>query len=92
MKLNKTKCEVITTHPNANIHFGDGTKIKKVKQATYLGCQIGIRTTTREEMNKRFSNTMTTIKMLDTWWRHSDCGTALKIQVADAVIRSKLLY
>ena len=35
---------------------------------------------------------MVTIKMLDTWWRHSDCGTALKIQVADAVIRAKLLY
>ena len=34
---------------------------------------------------------MVTLKSLDTFWRHSDCGVALKIHVADAVIRSKLL-
>ena len=92
MKLNKAKCEVISTHPNANIHFPDGTKIRHVRTSTYLGCDLGIKSTIREELNKRFANTMITIKSLDLFWRHSDCGVAIKIQVADAVIRSKLLY
>ena len=92
MRLNKNKCEVITSRPNANIHFGDGTKINKVRQAIYLGCQIGIRTQSREEVNNRIKNTMITMKSLDLFWRHSNCGTAIKVYVADAVIRSKLLY
>ena len=88
MKLNKAKCEVISTHPNANIHLPDGTRIKHVKHATYLGCDLGIKTSNREELNKRFASTMITMKSLDLFWRHSDCGVAIKIQVADAVIRS----
>ena len=35
---------------------------------------------------------MITMKSLDLFWRRSDCGVAIKIQVADAVIRAKLLY
>lgn len=92
MKLNKAKCEVISTHTNANVHFQDGTIIKHVRQATYLGCDVGIETTNREELNKRFANAMVTLEALDMFWRHSDCGIAIKIHVADAVIRSKLLY
>ena len=36
MRLNKGKCELITTHPNADIHFGDETKINKTRKAVYL--------------------------------------------------------
>ena len=35
---------------------------------------------------------MATMKKLDTFWRHSNCDTAIQIHVADAVLRSKLLY
>ena len=65
MKLNKGKCELITTHEQEHLHFGNKTQIKKVKQATYLGCEMGIQTTNREELNKRFANTMVTMKKLD---------------------------
>jgi len=92
MKLNKTKCELITTHATANIHFEDGTSVRKTRKATYLGCEIGIRCTSSEELNKRIANTMVTMKQLDTFWRHSNCDTAVKIHTADAVLRSKLLY
>ena len=50
------------------------------------------KSTNREELGKRFANTMATMKKLDTFWRHSNCDTAIKIHVADAVLRSKLLY
>ena len=75
----------------ASADSGSG-RINKVRQATYLGCQLGIETTNREELNKRISNTMMTMKSLDLFWRHSNCDVALKIYVADAVLRSKLLY
>jgi len=92
LKLNKKKCELITTHQNADIHFKDKTKVVKVKTATYLGCNIGIKSTNREELSKRFSNTMATMKKLDLFWRHSNCDIAVKVYTADAILRAKLLY
>jgi len=92
LKLNKKKCELITTHPNADIHFKDKSKVLKVKIATYLGCNIGIKSTNKEELSKRFSNTMATMKKLDVFWRHSNCDIAVKVYTADAILRAKLLY
>ena len=63
MKLNKTKCELLTNSGNARIIFPDGTPIKKT--ATNLGCQIGIKITSREEISKRFAARMATMKKLD---------------------------
>ena len=89
LKLNKNKCELITTHNLENVHFKDKTTVPKVKIATYLGCTIGIKATNREEINKIIANTMV---ILDLFWRHSNCSKAIKVQTADAVLRSKLLY
>ena len=92
LKLNKDKCELLTTNNTANIHFQDNMKIKIVKAATYLGCNIGIKTSGREELGKRFANTVATMKKLDIFWRHSNISTAIKVYTADAILRSKLLY
>ena len=62
LKLNRNRCELISTHSDADIHFQDNTKIQNVKSATYLGCTLGIKTTFREELGKRFANTMATMK------------------------------
>ena len=35
---------------------------------------------------------MVIMKKLDLFWRHSNCKITTKIQVADAVLRAKLLY
>ena len=92
MKLNKGKCELITTHSTADVHFPSGQQVSKVKKATYLGCEVGIKVHNGHELNKRFANTMITMRKLDLFWRHSDCPTATKIHVAEAVLRAKLLY
>ena len=52
MKLNKTKCELITNNKNARIVLPDNSPVKKHRSAMYLGCEIGIKTTTREEISK----------------------------------------
>lgn len=67
-------------------------KYKKVRKATYLGCDLGFKTTSREELSKRIAATMVIMKKLDIFWRHSDCSTAIKIYTAEAVLRAKLLY
>ena len=64
LKLNRNKCELITTHPHANIHFEDNTKVFKARLATYRGCKIGTETNNRKELSKRFADCMTTMKKL----------------------------
>ena len=71
MKLNKTKCELLTNSPTARIIFPDNSPVKKHHSATYLGCELGIRTTSREEISKRKAATMAIMKKLDLFWRHS---------------------
>ena len=92
MKLNKAKCELLTNNPNARIKFPDNSLVKKQKSATYLGCELGIGTTNREEISKRFAATMAIMKKLDLFWRHSNCPIHIKVYTADAVLRSKLPY
>ena len=52
----------ITTHQNANIHFGDNAKVFTVRLATYLGWKLGMKTSNREELSKIFAYCMMTMK------------------------------
>ena len=92
MKLNKTKCELLTNNPSARIVFPNNTPVKKQQSATYLGCEMGLKITSREEISKRFAATMAIMKRLDLFWRHSDCPIHIKVYTADAVLKAKLLY
>ena len=92
LKLNKGKCELLTTSSNADIKFADGTKVKRKPEVTYLGCQLNQYSNISQEISKRISNCMTILKRLDIFWKHCDVKTAFKITALDAVIRAKLLY
>ena len=92
LKLNKNKCEVLTTGVSADIKFADGTKVKRKPEVTYLGCQINQYSNIGQELSKRISICMTILKRLDVFWRHCEVTAAFKINVLDAVIRAKLLY
>ena len=92
LKLNKAKCEVLTSADNPNINFQDGKKIKIKDTVTYLGCDINKNGDIKREVSKRISNAMTTLKRLDLFWRHSNCPVKFKLIALDATLRSKLLY
>ena len=62
MKYSKTRCELVTNNSNARIVFPDSSPVKRHKSATYLGCETGIKTITREEISKRFAATMAILK------------------------------
>ena len=92
LTLNKDKCELLTTSVNADIKFKDGTKVKRKPEVTYLGCQINQYSNITQEISERIACCMTVLKKLDIFWRHCDVKNAFKINVLDAVIRTKLLY
>ena len=92
LKLNKRKCELLTTERDPNIHFQDGTKIQKKDTVKYLGCNINKEGNCREEIGKKIANAMATLQKLHIFWRRSNCPIAYKIIALDATIRAKVLY
>ena len=92
LKLNKGKCELLSTSFNADIKLADDTNVKRKPEVTYLGCQINQYSNINQEISKRISNCMVILKRLDILWRHCDLKIGFKINVLDAVIRAKLLY
>ena len=75
-----------------NIHFKDNTPLKKVEEAIYLGVTLNERMNIGKEIQQRISNTIKSWKMLGGYWKHSNCTTRDKLNVYDAIVRSKLLY
>lgn len=72
LKLNKGKCELLTTSHNADIKFKDGTKVPRKPEVTYLGCQIKQYSNRSEEISKQIMNCVTILRTLDIFWRHCD--------------------
>ena len=64
LKLNRGNTEVIVVgkNKNAKITFKDGTPVKQVSDATYLGVQINDKADPNKELRLRISNTMSTWK------------------------------
>jgi len=94
MKLNKDKTEIIILgkNKNVNIRFRDGTSVKKVTEARYLGVELNERADPNKELRLRISNTMSTWKKMGVFFKNANCTVRFKIQVYHAVIRAKLMY
>ena len=53
----------------ADIHFRNGTKVKEVEDATYLGAKLNNRACREAELNSRFSKALATCGKLNIFWR-----------------------
>ncbi len=62
LKLNKTKCEVMYTTEDADVHFKDGTRVPRKEEVKYLGCELNQQTNYNKELGKRIAATMVTLK------------------------------
>ena len=60
--------------------------------AQYLGCALNNRGDGTRELSGRIAECMATLKRLDLFWGQSTCTKQFKLQVFNAVIRSKLVY
>ena len=91
--MNKDKCEYISIGQKGGVvRFRDGTKVPVKDEVRYLGCNINNKGDPSKELNQRISTCMSIFNRLHLFWRHSDCTIRLKLEVYDAIIRSKLMY
>ena len=86
------KCVYITMNCTATIRFDSGDLMKKTEETTYLGSVMTRKHLTRKELEARLGAAMQTVKRLRIFFKKSQCSSAWKLQVYNAVILSKLLY
>ena len=61
------------------------------EEVKYLGCQMEGTGDPGQEVMKRISKTMITLKTLDQFWLNSNCPIKRKLEVYDAVIKAKFV-
>ncbi len=81
MKLNKNKCEALSTHPNADIHFVDGTKIIIENEAKHIGCDINDKANYDREINKIIATAMQILNRLYMFGLHSSVQSESKCKL-----------
>ena len=91
MRLNKGKCELLLFGNNANVHFKNKEKVKRVDRAKYLGCTLNQHNNMEIEVKGRIREAMGTLKQMHTFWRHSNCTVRFKINVIQAILFAKVL-
>jgi hypothetical protein len=92
MKLNQTKCEALVFGGRAAIKFEDGTPVKQVSEAKYLGCFLNTHADAGRELRARMRAAIITMQRMHTFWRHSNCSVGFKCQVLRAVLFTKILF
>ena len=92
MKSNKAKCELLAFGKARPVKFSDGTRLKPQEEVKYLGCSLNSKADSRRELQKRISECMMILKKLDIFWRHGDSSLKQKMEVYNAVVKTKLIY
>ena len=92
MRLNLKKCEVVQLNSSEDIRFRNGVVVPPHDEVKYLGCMLNEKGDPQKEVNKRLSETIVTWRRLADFWKHSNCSCKTKLQVYDAVVRTKLMY
>ena len=68
------KCEFMSSSQGTvNIHFWDGTKLKRVEEANYLGCRLQINGDATKEVQTRLGVSRQVLKRLEILWNRADC-------------------
>eukprot|EP00975_Prorocentrum_lima_P061579 12880735-Prorocentrum_lima.AAC.1 len=53
------------------IHFKDGSTVKRVDEAKYLGCYVNSSTNPKVELRRRIGTRMAVWKRMDEFWLRS---------------------
>ena len=92
LKLNETKCEIIQFGQQVTLKFRHGAVVPHMHKVKYLGCLVNDRGDPQMELRHRLSVCMGVWKKLGLFFKSSDCSVRLKLQVFNAILRSKLMY
>ena len=66
--------------------------MKQDKEVKYMGCELDGSGNRGKDLMKRISKPMIVQTKLDQFWLCSNCPIKRKVEVYNAVIKSKLLY
>ena len=92
LNFNKQKCVSFNFHTNERTKYANGAKVRCADSTTYLGAELNKFGTNRKDINSKISQCIVISKKLQYFWNNPSCPTKFKLQVFDAVIRSKLVY
>ena len=93
LKLNLKKCGNLTMNQGkSSVRFKTGMIVPRAKQAEYLGTILSDTNNHKIEIDSRLAECNATANKLKIFWNKANTGSKWKLQVLDAVIRSKLLY
>jgi len=92
LNFNKGKCVAMVYNAAGTPIFDDGTKLQTPENTPYLGANISRNHDTKLEVSKKVTECFIILNKLQVFWKKSTCPTKFKLQVFDAVIRSKLVY
>jgi len=93
MKLNYDKCINLTLNRvQSNIKYENGDLVPRKPKATYLGTLLTDTNDIHAEISNRMADCTTTANKLKLFWNKANTTIKWKLQVYDAIIRSKLLY
>ena len=71
LKLNKGKCQLLTTNNRMQVRFKDGTKMKVAEAAEYLGALLTKTADINAELATRTKKAMQTWRRLGNYWKKS---------------------
>lgn len=92
LNFNKTKCVSFSFHTHSRPVFADGSRVPEAEETQYLGSCISKRHDIRKDITRKISSCFATLNKLNEFWLRSSCPQSFKINVFDAIIRSKLVY
>ena len=92
LKFNQGKCVALSINSGTAPKFANGERVHQSSSTIYLGACINDRDDPRQDVNLRLGACFALLNKLDFFWRKSNCSTKFKLNVFDAVIRSKLVY
>jgi len=93
MKLNYAKCINITINRKiSRISYMNKEEVPRKQKAVYLGTILTDTNDNHSEINNRISDCIITANRMKLFWNKAKTTIKWKLQVFDAMIRSKLLY
>ena len=92
LKFNYNKCVAMNYNTAAHTKFKNNERIPTDEETQYLGAGIRRDHNVRREISRKICSCFPTLKKLDLFWKNHNCPRKFRLQVFDAVIRSKLVY
>ena len=92
INFNKTKCVSFNFHVDGKTKYADGTAVPCEQSVAYLGATLSKSPGSGKEVSAKISQCYVILQKLQIFWKNPNCPTRFKLQVYDAVVRSKLVY